>query len=55
MPRPATARPLGEHLALLARMVRQVDVSRRLTARRRKAVKGHLVAAMKELQAELTR
>lgn len=55
MPRPATSRPPGEHLAALARMVRQIDADAKMSDRRRHTVKTLLTKAMVELQRELTK
>lgn len=53
MPRPPTERPPGEHLAVLARVLRQVDASTRFSAVRKQAVKKALTKAMREIQAEM--
>lgn len=53
MPRPATARPRGEHLAVLARVLRQVEADKELPQSRAKRIKKHLTAAMSELQQEM--
>jgi hypothetical protein len=55
MPRSPTARPPGEHLAVLARLVRQIDASEEMSPRRRRSLKGHLTKAMAELQKELVK
>ena len=53
MPRPPTERPPGEHLAVLARVLRQIDASTKLSPERKHAVKTALTKAMAELQAEM--
>jgi hypothetical protein len=55
MPRRPTARPPGEHLTVLARIVRQVDASESMSAQRRRSINGHLTKAMSELQKELVK
>jgi hypothetical protein len=55
MPRAPTERPPGEHLATLARVLRQIDASTKLGEARKSAVKRFLAAAMQELQAEMAR
>lgn len=52
MPRTATARPPGEHLALLTRIQNQISIDRAMAARRRKKIMEHLAAALAELQKE---
>jgi len=55
MPRPATARPKGEHLTVLARVLRQIEVDKSLSKPRARRIKQHLSAAMLELQQEMTK
>jgi hypothetical protein len=55
MPRPVTPRPLGEHVTVLTRVLRQVEVNKGLSEKRRRSVKRHLVLALGELQAEMSR
>jgi hypothetical protein len=55
MPRSPTARPPGEHLATLARIVRQIDAAENMNARRRRSINEHLTKAMAELQKELVK
>lgn len=55
MARSPTARPPGEHLAVLARIVRQVDVAEAIGPKRRLLIKMHLTKAMAELQKELVK
>lgn len=55
MPRTPTARPKGEHLAVLARVLRQVDADKKLPEQRARRIKKHLAAAMAELQQEMTK
>lgn len=55
VPRTPTSRPPGEHLAVLARIVRQIDASEAMTVKRRRSIKNHLMKAMQELQRELGR
>lgn len=50
MTRPATSRPLGEHLALLARMLRQIDCNRGLSPADRRKIKTALSTCMSILQ-----
>jgi hypothetical protein len=53
MPRPVKPRTVGEHLMVLTRIMRQLEVDSKLSPKRAQAVKRHLSAAMAELQAEL--
>lgn len=53
MPRLATSRPPGEHLAILARMLRQFDADDRMPDARRQRVKTLVSKIMVELQREL--
>jgi len=53
MPRPPTERPIGEHLAVLARVLRQVEASTSLPEKRKSAVKMALAKAMREFQEEI--
>ncbi len=55
MPRNATARPPGEHVAVLARVLRQIDADRRMQRARAKRVKGHLRKVIGELSEEMER
>ena len=55
MPRPVTPRPAGEHLATLARMLRQIEADRSRPQEKAKKLKQHLTAAMRELQQEMSR
>jgi hypothetical protein len=55
MPRSPTARPPGEHLAVLARIVRQVDASETMNRERKRAIQEHLAKAMAELQKEIVK
>jgi hypothetical protein len=50
MPRPPIDRPLGEHLATLARVLRQIDVSTQLPDKSKTAVKEALAKAMRVVQ-----
>ena len=50
MTRPATPRPPGEHLALLARVIRQVSCNRGYSPTVRKKIVTSLSVAMNELQ-----
>ncbi len=53
MGRPATARPAGEHHAIVARMLRQVAADRKMKPRRRSAISRHLEGALRELEKEM--
>jgi len=55
VPRNPTGRPPGEHLAVLARIVRQIDLAEGMTLKRRRSIKNHLTKAMMELQRELVK
>lgn len=55
MPRTPTARPRGEHLAVLARVLRQIDADKELPKPRAKKLKKYLTLAMAELQQEMTK
>jgi hypothetical protein len=52
MPRRPTARPAGEHLAILARMLRQIELANYSDKRKRQIVTG-IMTAMKELSTEM--
>jgi hypothetical protein len=53
MSRLATPRPPGEHLTILARIVRQIGLDKKMTGDRRRKILAHLSVAMNELQAEI--
>lgn len=55
MPRPVKARSAGEHLSVLARIMRQLDADTKLPASRARRIKAALSTAMEELQALMTR
>ena len=52
MPRPATARPPGEHVTVLARVMRQVDADTKMHSKRRRIIKTKLTDALNELLKE---
>lgn len=52
MPRPPTSRPPGEHLAILARILRQVDLGPYDRERKQRIIAG-ITSAMTELSKEI--
>lgn len=52
MSRPVTARSPGEHLAVLTRMVRQIDEDEGMRTQRQLTLKRHLHAAITILNTE---
>lgn len=52
MPRPATERPVEEHMVTITRIVRQVKMAKKLGVRRKSAIVKHLLSALEELQQE---
>lgn len=53
MARPVKPRSAGEHLSVLARIMRQVDADPKLKSPRARRIKQHLGLAMAEFQALL--
>lgn len=51
MPRPATERPLAESMTVVLRLKRQLDLSTKLSMKRKKIVKEALCVVMDNLQA----
>lgn len=55
MPRTATARPPGEHLALLTRVQNQIGADKAMGLARRKKILEALSTAVVELQKEVVK
>lgn len=55
MPRPATPRPPGEHVVLIARVLRQIEADKGMQKARARRVKNHLRKALGELTSEMGR
>ena len=51
MPRTPTERPLPESMAIVLRLQRQLDLSKRVSRERKKRIKEALAVVMDELQA----
>jgi hypothetical protein len=49
------ARPVGEHLTVLTRLLRQVDVSEEISPASKRRIKEHLTGALRELQTVIMR
>ena len=49
------ARPVGEHLTVLTRMLRQVAASEEIPAASKRKINTHLTGALSELQAVIMR
>ncbi len=55
MPRKPIPKPLGEHIATLARVQQAIEVAPKLDPKRAKRIKQHIGDAMAEIQAELVK
>lgn len=55
MPRTATARPPGEHVAVLSRILRQVQADRSIPKPRARRLKASLRRALEDLMDEMER
>lgn len=53
MARPATRRSPGEHLGVLARMLRQIEADVRMKKKRRRFITSLIAKLMRELQTEM--
>lgn len=55
MSRPATERPVEEHMVTITRVVRQIKVAKKLGVKRKTAIVKHLLSALEELQQEVAK
>jgi hypothetical protein len=53
MTRQATPRHPGEHLAIVARIIRQIALDKKMPVIRRQTIITHLSAVQRELEAEI--
>lgn len=55
MPRKALPKPIGDHVATLARVLQAVEAAPKIAPARSKKIKQALTLAMSELQAEMVK